>query len=68
MDDPVPRRGTLDAEIPDRPVESRRPLTGIVFLVGAVLVLLLIVAYAMWPSSHTGGSSATTEVVQPSPD
>jgi hypothetical protein len=43
-------------------------MTGIVFLVGAVLVLLLIVAYAMWPSSHTGGSSATTEVVQPSPD
>jgi hypothetical protein len=43
-------------------------MTGIVFLVGAVLVLVLIVAYAMWPSSHTGGSSATTGVVQPSPD
>ncbi|MFL5259078.1 MAG: hypothetical protein ACJ8AS_04940 [Hyphomicrobiales bacterium] len=58
----------LDAEIPDRPVEPRRPVTGIIFLIGAVLVLLLIGAYAMWPIRGTGGSSATTEVVQPSPD
>ena len=68
MDDPVPRRGTLDAEIPDRPIEPRRPITGIVFLIGAVLVLLLIVAYGMWPTTGTRGSSATTEVVQPKAD
>ena len=55
----------LDAEIPDRPVEPRRPVAGIVLLIGAALVLLLIVGYAMWPDAGTGGSSATTEVVPP---
>lgn len=68
MDHPVPRRGMLDAEIPDRPVDPRRPVTGIIFLIGSVLMLFLIAAYAVWPTSGTGGSSATTEIVRPSPD